>query len=410
MVRHIRLKFPIVQGVPMEKLIFIHIPKCAGTTMSRFLDDRYAARDIYPPHNPNEEGFQKTGPQEYKLVRGHFNFSELKKRGLEGKYITVLREPKSRLISEYHQIRRTTEADMNKHSALRVQYEEVTRMTLADFVRTRGNAQTIALSTNPPCLKTAINNLESMSLVGCTDQLELFSSQLCQLMNWPRTELDLRLNPTSDDEKEKSDWDSDELKRALIHSNELDTQLYKHAKDLIATQTQGLPPLDTGKASVDVGDQYYFCERFEGTGWHRRECFNPNDCFRWTSSETAIVNIHPEIDLISEVKLNVLACKFDNPKNSIRILVNKTPCKVKVAEGPGGGMKIEAHCVKPQKGNTNVEIKIQTPKPQKIRPELGDNRLGGIAVSSIKVYKSKSNASWSRLVTRFMGQRSGASR
>ena len=350
--------------------------------MSRFIDDHFDAQEIYPPQQHDEEqAYAGEGPCNYNLVRGHFHYEDLKKKGLTGNFVALLRDPKNRIISEYYQILRTTPAAMRQFPSRRVVVERVKGMDVAEFIKSRANIQTRFFSSPKPCLKTALSNLDHMALVGCTEELSLFSTQLCQLMRWPQKKLSLALNQTTSREKSSIDWESDHLQSVIKNSNNLDRQLYDYAKDLVQQQLQNLPSFTEQLGTVAIKNQYLFCNKLEGRGWHQRECFNPHSCFRWTSAPTATLNLQPDIQSFDEVHFDLLASKV--PNHQINIWINGQSCDVQLSKGSANHPTIVAKLKSRQMGRAHVEIKIGTPVPTVINLEKGDQRVGGIAVSKI---------------------------
>ncbi len=92
----------------MAALIFLHIPKTAGTTLNRIIDWQYDPRVIFTvdPHRirPTINHFYAL-PEERRrrlqVVRGHppYGVHELLPQGAI--YTTSLRDPVARLVSSY---------------------------------------------------------------------------------------------------------------------------------------------------------------------------------------------------------------------------------------------------------------------------------------------------------------------
>jgi hypothetical protein len=95
-------------------LLFIHIPKTAGTTL------RHALADLYPPdqrafiYGPRVEGsvsmqhFLDLSAKErapLRLVMGHYGFGLHRWLPGPSRYVTMLREPMDRIVSLFHYYR-----------------------------------------------------------------------------------------------------------------------------------------------------------------------------------------------------------------------------------------------------------------------------------------------------------------
>ena len=94
--------------------IFLHIPKTAGTTLIKILRKQYGRKNTFSIYgNPTSVAADQfcSLPQEvregYRLLQGHWPYGMHKQFTGEVAYISVMREPIGRLISEYYYILRT---------------------------------------------------------------------------------------------------------------------------------------------------------------------------------------------------------------------------------------------------------------------------------------------------------------
>jgi hypothetical protein len=94
--------------VDREALIFLHIPKTAGTTLNRIIEWQYSALSIFTvdPHGirATPERFKTLSEErrrQLRVVRGHmvYGIHEFLPQGAT--YITMLRDPVARLLSAY---------------------------------------------------------------------------------------------------------------------------------------------------------------------------------------------------------------------------------------------------------------------------------------------------------------------
>lgn len=86
-------------------LVFVHIPKTAGTTLHKVISHQYPRRDILIRHDsdgPKAETLAAwRGDQPPQVVMGHHSVGlHLYQSGV--RYLTCLRDPVGRLISHYH--------------------------------------------------------------------------------------------------------------------------------------------------------------------------------------------------------------------------------------------------------------------------------------------------------------------
>lgn len=86
-----------------SKVVFHHIPKTAGSTFRAFLESLYGPGEACPAETVAElEALTDDELGRYKLYAGHFSFGSLMKCLPDAIWITFLREPNERVISQYY--------------------------------------------------------------------------------------------------------------------------------------------------------------------------------------------------------------------------------------------------------------------------------------------------------------------
>ncbi len=117
-----------------DHVIFLHIPKTAGTTLIKVLRNQYGRSSIFSiysqPTSDDAERFVSLPQQvrdRYRLLQGHWPFGMHKFFSGECRYISAMRDPVDRLVSEYYYILRIPDHYL---------HEQVTscNMSLEDFV------------------------------------------------------------------------------------------------------------------------------------------------------------------------------------------------------------------------------------------------------------------------------------
>lgn len=117
-----------------KSIIFLHIPKAAGSTLHRIIARQYASDLIYSidglrVHESIAEFKQlpEAKRSEIKVLKGHMRFGLHEYLPQPSTYITILRDPVERIISHYYYVLRSPEHYL---------YEQITskNMSLKDYV------------------------------------------------------------------------------------------------------------------------------------------------------------------------------------------------------------------------------------------------------------------------------------
>jgi hypothetical protein len=227
--------------------IFVHIPKTAGTTLARIIARQYPprARMLVERHDEGVREFQalpEARRAEIRLLRGHIPYGLHADCPRPATYFTLLREPIDRLVSYYYFVQREPQHYLHD-------YANTPGMTLKRYVEDRvslqmANMQTRLISgvwTDPgygECdrgtLATAKRNLERhFSVVGLTERFDETLLLLKRTLGW-RNVFYVRHNVTRGRPRRAS-LDAETL-AVLCASNQLDLELYEHAKALLDQQ------------------------------------------------------------------------------------------------------------------------------------------------------------------------------
>ena len=164
-----------------EALIFLHVPKSAGTTLNRLIEWEYPIFEIYSVDpvlfrwsTARLWRLPQRRLKRFRVFKGHMPFGLHDILPQPATYITVLRGAVERVISAYYFMR---------NYKLHPNYWKFRRegWTLEDFVRCspRENVQTKMIAGadyDSPCtaeiLAKAKNNLQYFSVVGLTEHFE----------------------------------------------------------------------------------------------------------------------------------------------------------------------------------------------------------------------------------------------
>src|SRR6266480_137643 len=177
-----------------EALIFLHIPKAAGTTLNRIIEWQYNPLSIFTidPHRirATPERFKTLSEQrrrQLRVVRGHmvYGIHECLPQG--AMYITMLRDPVARLLSAYSFIlRRPLNPMHRKLKRGRVGVEAFIRLTPnRQNLQCRMLAGVEDVTCDQRVLNIAKENItKSFSVVGLCERFEESLVLMAKTFGW----------------------------------------------------------------------------------------------------------------------------------------------------------------------------------------------------------------------------------
>ena len=154
-------------------VIFIHVPKAAGTTLHRIIETAVSAvENIYHQwrkilSNPSRSS-KKLSPsrkKKIKMLRGHMPFGLHALLPQNATYITILRHPVERIISHYYYVLRTPEHYL--HADVAANKIDLENYVYRGISTELDNGQTRLLS---GYLSGAVHN-QDIDYGGCTREM-----------------------------------------------------------------------------------------------------------------------------------------------------------------------------------------------------------------------------------------------
>ena len=175
-----------------RKVVFLHIPKTAGTSVKEFFYQFFSADEICPDWD--ELALRKNLTQnidKYRFFHGHFNYEVLKSFPDNTIVFTFLRSPIQQLLSSYHYARTLSdghiqalaaEARVSALAARSLPLREYLARADAHIAQMLTNIQTrkLANSSNyriidanwPWLVEKAIANSETFDFVGLVERID----------------------------------------------------------------------------------------------------------------------------------------------------------------------------------------------------------------------------------------------
>jgi len=232
-------------------VIFLHVPKTAGTTLHHILERCYPRNQICSFKDPNYrselENFQKLSTETreaYRLIKGHLSFGFHRHLPGRSTYITFLREPVARALSFYHYARSHPEHYLypllgDDHVDLKILLRQRTPTTHELF-----NLQTSMVAgdewddperpADRAALERAKQNLRShFDVVGLTEEFDTSLRLLRRRFGW-KVRFYTRKNVTR--RKDQIDNLDPETHSLVREANALDIELYQFARELFDAQ------------------------------------------------------------------------------------------------------------------------------------------------------------------------------
>lgn len=216
-------------------LVFLHLPKTAGTTLNRIIQRQFPAERqhfVRASHDPAQRDAFAALPQAYRhsirLLRGHQAFGLHEGMAPGARYVTFLRDPVARVISHYHYV---------KPGQL-PQFADVARkkMSLADYAAStitaeveNGQTRWIAgVWSDRPLVEAdyqqAVRNIdEHFDAVGITERFDESLVQIAARYGW------VRLAYRKANVAAPRPPESEEAVAIIRQRNALDLRLYDYA-------------------------------------------------------------------------------------------------------------------------------------------------------------------------------------
>ena len=223
---------------------FIHVPKTAGTTMLRIIEERYppgSVESLYlAPPGEAAARIKKIGPRT-RIVAGHVDYSY--SRNFPGPFraFAMLREPVARAISLFYFVKR--EPSHPSHQAVldgKISIEEISRKQGGMQARFIAGYSPVEPVDDAVLLAQAKENLvEKLAVFGLTERFDETLLLLTKALGWPLRGY-ARMNVTK--QRPGKGATDPALLAAIREASVVDVTLYEFARDLFERRLAAQPP------------------------------------------------------------------------------------------------------------------------------------------------------------------------
>jgi len=393
-------------------LLFLHIPKTAGTSLKRFLYHQIPAQAclLDPPPSPEPGAFDH-----YQFVAGHLDYDILGRYRQRPFVLTCLRNPIERALSAYYYQRtprlaieiRSVAPQLGEETAARI-LDDLRRVNqydrLGDFLRaepdvarrTMGNIQTeylagaaaVSAYAGQPdrLLAVAREHLHACDGILLAERLPETLARINP--EWgPRARTSLPADNTTPGRRPMHEHTPEELE-ALAELTSLDLDLYRYAGQLIA-QSGAAGRMKTLSTVLPDAADFTFDQPIHGHGWHVRE-FRDNAWFCWTDREAQLT-----LGLASsgdhELQCEVMYAASAETWADLAVSVDGHPVTLTAKpEAPPGRMtaRIPGDLLGRLPGQAVIGFHLtHTIRPCDSDPNNPDTRRLGIALSRVRLVR-----------------------
>jgi len=279
---------------------FLHIPKCAGTTLIHLLDQRFVQDEILPEHDRflPLRAWNTADIQRYAWIRGHFPYTEIVPRLAPNSWmLLMMRDPIEMFLSHVAMRRRLFYPDeaLSRRVYGRpledILRDEVAMAYFANFAaKMLGGKFPEALPDADPTwvwseakidINAALERLQRFNWIGIVEHFDESLVHLERLFGFPPILIYQRAN-VSPQRPHRHDL-SPKLQRYVEAINAMDIQLYRESQRLFVRQRQ-LLLRQTAKRAFPLVDNVEddLTRVYPGQGWYPGERHAIHGVVRWT--------------------------------------------------------------------------------------------------------------------------------
>ena len=231
----------------MDTIIFIHIPKTGGSTFHSILNMQYKHSEIYnvfggrmnDPEISKFIAMSSINKLDIKLLKGHMPFGLHDNLPGKCRYISFVRNPVERVISQYFYIKNNK--NNPKHTELIEKKMDIKEFVSSGFVTGMNNGQCRFLTGDidrlpfnqcDGLLDEVMDNIEKHFLwLGIVERFDESVLVLSSVLGFEKTPYYIKQN-TSKRRKKIINYNNEDIE-LIKRYNDIDLELYKHANNIL---------------------------------------------------------------------------------------------------------------------------------------------------------------------------------
>ena len=389
-------------GDPRRHLYFLHIHKCAGTSVRAYLESLVRPEEVLPAYLPMEiRDPSVLRSESLRLVRGHLPLDLVDRFGRPPAVVTALRDPVTRIVSHFEFEKRwrpTYEiqslgpiGDVALEQALdlpEVRFLLDNRMTRA---LTRADVGSRRKSPDE-MITEAIATLDGMSWIGITEFIDDCVPLLASFVGAsPVIDLPVTNVLAGRRRVDLPVWAAD----VMAELTAADEVVYRHGVEAArrdidaygrAEHVQRWSSVLTARA-VDLDGEMVLRadEPFAGTSWWPAEPTAGGSALRWSGpSDRAVIDLPLRVRAGDVVELQIAATIKPELLASLGLEVNGRP--VETTLHLDGGVELRGTMPAGVEGPwTSIAVLCPAAPWSDIHPETEDSSRRGVAFTSIRL-------------------------